>query len=86
MVSKKTVKPSKPNRFSPFFLHRRFVLINASGTRRLRGQKCVCELRYLRTCDRPKNSNLIEKMVSKKSVKPSKPNRFSPFFLHRRFV
>jgi hypothetical protein len=44
------------------------------------GQKYVCELRYHGSCDLPKNSNLIEKMVSKKTVKTSKLNRLSPFF------
>ena len=44
------------------------------------GQKSSCGLRYHGSRDSPKNSNLIEKKVSKKNVKSSKHKRFSPFF------
>ena len=45
------------------------------------GQKSVCELRYHRSRVHPKNSNLIEKKVSRRTEESSKRNHFSPFFL-----
>jgi hypothetical protein len=50
------------------------------------GKKSICGLRYHRSHVRPKNSNLIEKKVSRRSEKSSKRNGFSPFFLHCRSV
>jgi hypothetical protein len=44
------------------------------------GQKSVCGLRYRGSRVRTKNSNLIEKKVSRRTEKPSTRNRFSPFF------
>jgi hypothetical protein len=44
-------------------------------------QKSACGLRSHRSRVRPKNSNLIEKKVSIRTVKWSKRNCFSPFFL-----
>jgi hypothetical protein len=44
------------------------------------GRKSVCGLQYHRSRVRIKNSNLIEKMVSKRTVKTPKPNHFLPFF------
>jgi len=44
-------------------------------------QKTVCGLQYPRSCVRIKSSELIEKMVSKKTVTSSKLYVFSPFFL-----
>jgi hypothetical protein len=45
------------------------------------GEKSACELRYRRLRVQPKNSNLIENMVSVRTVKPSQCNCFSLFFL-----
>ena len=45
------------------------------------GEKSVCELRYHRSQVRPKNSNSIEKKVSRRTEKSSKRNGISPFFL-----
>ena len=45
------------------------------------GQKSACGLRSQGSRVRPKNSNLIEKQVSIQTVKWSKRNCFSPFFL-----
>jgi hypothetical protein len=44
-------------------------------------QKTVCGLQYHRSRLRIKSSELIEKMVSKKTVTSSKLYVFSPFFL-----
>ena len=45
------------------------------------GSKSVCGLRYRGSRVRTKNSNLIEKKVSRRTGKSSTRNRFSPFFL-----
>jgi hypothetical protein len=44
-------------------------------------QKMVCGLQYHRSRVQIKSSNLIEKMVSKKTATPSKLGVFSLFFL-----
>jgi hypothetical protein len=44
------------------------------------GQKSVCGLRYRGSRVRTKNSNLIDKKVSRRIEKLSTRNRFSPFF------
>jgi hypothetical protein len=44
-------------------------------------QTMVCGLQYHRSRVQIKSSELIEKMASKKTVTPSKPGVFSPFFL-----
>jgi hypothetical protein len=79
MVSKKTVTSSKLDVFSPFFLlcgsaEREQVAATAE-------QKTVCGLQYHRLRIRIKSSNLIEKLVSKKTVTSSTNDLFSPFFL-----
>ncbi len=43
----------------------------------------VCELRYHGSRVGTENSNLIEKKVSRRTVKSSKRNGLSPFFLRR---
>jgi len=50
------------------------------------GQKSSCELRYPGSRDGPENWNLIEKMVSKQTVKASKQNEISPLSLRSRSV
>ena len=47
------------------------------------GRHLVCELRYHWLRIGTKKSNLIEKKVSRRTEKSSKPHRFSPFFLSR---
>jgi hypothetical protein len=44
------------------------------------GQKSVCGLRYRGSRVRTKNSNLIDKKVSRRIEKLSTRNRFLPFF------
>jgi hypothetical protein len=80
MVSKRNEKSSKINQFSPFFFASPLCFNKREWAAAAAGQKHVCELRYPRSCDRPENSNSIEKMVSRSNGKSSKLNRFSPLF------
>jgi hypothetical protein len=79
-VSRRIVKSSKRKGFSPLFLRRCSFLINASGRRRRRGKNASVSSDFADHAFAPENSNLIDKKVSRRTGKQSKPNRFSPFF------
>jgi len=81
MVSKKTVTPSKLYVFSPVFLLLPLCCNKRERMAATAGQKMVCVLQYHRSRVVIKSSELIEKMVSKKTVTSSKLYVFSPFFL-----
>jgi hypothetical protein len=81
MVSKKSVTSSKLLCFLTVLFALPLCCNERERVAATAEQKTVCGLQYHRSRIRIKSSELIEKMVSKKSVTSSKLCVFSPFFL-----